>query len=38
VDAAGESSAAAAGTVIFNVIADSAWGPTHGNLLVTLTA
>jgi hypothetical protein len=39
VDAAGESSApAAAGTVIFYVVADSAWGPTHVNLLVTFSA
>ena len=38
VDAAGESSAAAAGTVVFYVVADSAWGPTHVNLLVTFAA
>ena len=38
VDAAGESSAAAAGTVVFDIIADSAWGPTHVNLLVTFAA
>jgi hypothetical protein len=34
--AAGESSAAAAGTVVFYVVADSAGCPTHENLLVTL--
>lgn len=34
VDAAGKTSAAAAGTVVFYIVADSAWGPAHGNLLV----
>ena len=38
VNAAGETSSAAAGTVVFDIIADSAWGPTHGNLLVTFAA
>jgi len=38
VDAAGETSAAAAGTVVFDIVADSAWGPTHVNLLATFAA
>jgi hypothetical protein len=38
VDATWESSAAAAGTVVFHIVADSAWGPTHVNLLVTFSA
>ena len=38
VDAAWESTSAAAGTVVFDVVADSAWGPTHVNLLVTSAA
>ena len=37
VDAAGESSAAAAGAVVFHIVADSAWRPTHINLPVTFT-
>ena len=36
VNAAGESSAAAAGAVVFYVVADSAGCPTHENLLVIL--
>lgn len=38
VDTAWESSAAAAGTVVLYIVADSAWGPTHVNLLVTFAA
>ena len=38
VNAAGEASAAAAGAVVFYVVADSAGCPTHENLLVRLAA
>ncbi len=37
VNAAGKSSAAAAGAIVFYVVAYSAWCPTHVNLPVTLT-